>query len=103
MDLASPYQIVGTIGFLTYMGSYAALQAGWLQGSGTGYTLANLLAALLVLVSLSETFNLPSALIQISWVLISLYGLARIARRGRARRTTAKARGHLARGAGGRR
>ena len=42
------------------------------------YIMANLTAASLVLVSLINAYNQASALIQITWVCISLYGLARL-------------------------
>ena len=79
MDGLSVYQVAGLVGFASYMASYGALQFGLIRGDGVVYTLANLAAALLVLVSLSEAFNLSSALIQIAWIVISLAGLTRLA------------------------
>lgn len=70
---------LGLIGVAFYIGSYAALQIGLLRGSGYPYTLLNLFAAILVLVSLTKEFNLSSAIIQITWIGISLFGLARMA------------------------
>ena len=37
----------------------------------------NILAAVLVLISLAESFNLSSALIQVSWILLSAIGMIR--------------------------
>lgn len=65
------------VGF--YLGSYALLQSGLIRGSGVTYTVMNMLAASLVLISLIAAFNLFSALIQIFWIVISLFGLARMA------------------------
>jgi hypothetical protein len=70
---------VGLIGVAFYIGSYAALQTGLLRGSGYPYTLLNLVAAILVLVSLTREFNLSSAVIQITWIGISVVGLGRMA------------------------
>ena len=61
-----------------YLGSYAALQFGLIHGRGYLYPALNALAAGLVAVSLIEAYNLSSLLIQISWILISAYGIARI-------------------------
>jgi CRP-like cAMP-binding protein len=70
---------VGLIGVAFYIGSYAALQIGLLRGSGYPYTLLNLVAAILVLTSLTKEFNLSSAVIQITWIGISVVGLVRMA------------------------
>lgn len=70
-------QTAGLIGVAVYLGSFAALQVGLLGGNSNGYTIANLVAASLVLTSLFAEFNMASALIQISWIIISLTGLTR--------------------------
>lgn len=72
------YDSVGLVGVVLYIAAYAALQSGLVQGSGYTYTITNLLAAILVLVSLTANFNLSSAIIQITWIVISVFGLARI-------------------------
>lgn len=69
------FQIIGLLGFLTYLGSFGALQARLVDGNGALYGLLNILAAALVLISLTEAFNLASALIQISWIIIGVGGL----------------------------
>lgn len=79
--------VFGLLGVALYLGSYAALQFGWLNGDGARYALANLCAASLVLLDLQWSFNLPSALIQCAWICISLYGLMRVACRTRRART----------------
>jgi len=53
------------------------LQAGIIRGTGYLYPSLNIIAASLVLVSLSENFNLSSALIQSSWIIISIVGITR--------------------------
>lgn len=70
-------QIAGLAGVGIYILAYGLLQAGLLRGTGYLYPALNLGAALLLLVSLSEAFNLSAALVQGCWVAISLYGLAR--------------------------
>jgi len=58
--------------------AYALLQLGKITGQCYTYTLMNMLAASLVLVSLVHQFNLASALIQISWIVISVAGMFRL-------------------------
>lgn len=70
-------QMAGVVGFLFYVLGFAAVQVGTLNGNGIGYSLCNVCGAGLVLYSLTEEFNLPSALIQASFLTIGLVGVAR--------------------------
>ncbi|WP_439154213.1 Crp/Fnr family transcriptional regulator [Yoonia sp.] len=72
-------QGAGLAGVVLYLGSYALLQIGLLRGSGYAYATLNLCASSLVLLSLTVAFNLSSAIIQTSWIIISLLGIARLA------------------------
>lgn len=67
----------GHLGVAIYVAAYAALQAGLLRGTGYAYATLNLVAAALVLVSLSQAFNLSAAAIQIFWIAISVVGILR--------------------------
>lgn len=71
------FEAAGLLGVFTYLGSYALLQLGFVRGSGYAYATMNILAAVLVLISLEESFNLSSALIQVSWILLSAIGMIR--------------------------
>jgi hypothetical protein len=73
------FNVAGLTGVVLYLGSYALLQLGMLRGNGYAYATLNLCAASLVLLSLTVAFNLSSAIIQISWVVISILGIARLA------------------------
>ena len=73
------FNAAGLAGVVLYLASYALLQAGVLRGSGYAYAVLNLGAASLVLLSLTVAFNMSSAIIQVSWIAISLMGLARLA------------------------
>jgi CRP-like cAMP-binding protein len=72
------YAVFGFLGIAFYLGSYAALQLGYLNGQGGLYAVLNLIAASSVLISLTAAFNLSSAVIQIFWIFISIIGLIRI-------------------------
>ncbi|MEM9583741.1 MAG: hypothetical protein AAGA08_11550 [Pseudomonadota bacterium] len=76
-DLHLILQITGVLGFLSYMGGFAALQLGKLDGNGIGYVLTNIIGATLVLISLIGAFNLASLLIQVSWIVIGCCGILR--------------------------
>lgn len=77
MDLNTFCQTVGVVGYLIYMFSFLALQCGKLDGNGNTYTLIVIIAAFCVLVGLTAAFNLASALIQISWIIIGFAGVLR--------------------------
>jgi hypothetical protein len=71
------YELAGLGGVFLYVGSYGALQLGFLNGHGYAYASINLIAASCVLTSLAKAFNLWSALIEISWITISVVGMVR--------------------------
>ncbi|MEO0752070.1 MAG: cyclic nucleotide-binding domain-containing protein [Pseudomonadota bacterium] len=72
------FEWAGYLGVAFYIGSYIGLQTGFIPGVGYTYAMLNLIGAALVLVSLTLAFNLASAMIQISWIVISLVGITRI-------------------------
>jgi CRP-like cAMP-binding protein len=80
MDILSPFALeaLGLIGVAFYLGSYATLQLGLIDGQSNTYAVLNIIAASLVLVSLGQAFNLSSAIIQVSWIIISLIGICRV-------------------------
>ncbi len=70
--------VVGLAGVALYVLAYAAMQLGFVRGQTYLYAGTNLAAAACVLFSLTETYNLSSALIQIMWILISIAGMTRL-------------------------
>ena len=73
----SVFEAAGYVGVAFYIGSYAALQLGFIKGRGYLYAFLNLVAASLVLISLAEAYNRFSATIQIMWICISIVGIVR--------------------------
>ena len=71
------YDWVGLIGTLLVLLAFFLLQAGRLAGNGIIYQLLNLFGAAGVLVSLLGTFNPAVFVLELSWVAISAYGIAR--------------------------
>lgn len=70
-----PLELIGVAGFFAYISAFASVQIGQMDGNGIAYSLLNILAATLVGIGLLAEFNLSSALIQGSWIIIGLTGL----------------------------
>ena len=69
---------IGFVGVLLILAAYFLLQTERLSTQQLSYQVLNGLGAALVLVSLCFTFNLSAFIIEIAWLLISLYGAAKI-------------------------
>ncbi|MCV6586869.1 MAG: hypothetical protein OIF47_15165 [Marinibacterium sp.] len=69
-------QLIGIVGFITYVIGFGLVQHEKICGNGIGYPASKVFAALCVLVSLVGAFNLASCLIQLSYIVIGLYGIA---------------------------
>lgn len=76
-----PLEWAGIAGFFCYVLAFGSVQLGKMDGNSIAYSLANILAASLVALSLVAEFNLASALIQSSWILIGIVGLCLRAQR----------------------
>ena len=74
------YDVVGFAGVLFLMGAYFANQQRWLRSDDWRFPFANLVGAGLILVSLLWEWNLPSFVIEIFWIAISLWGIAKALR-----------------------
>lgn len=71
------HDLVGNVGVLLVLGTYLLVQMGRMDIRRPAYSSANALGAVLIIVSLLHDFNLSSFVIEIAWLGISLYGLAR--------------------------
>lgn len=67
--------IVGILGTLLVLLAFFLLQARKLHGNGPIFQLLNAIGAAGVIVSLFYAFNLAAMLLEIAWLLISIYGL----------------------------
>ncbi|MGH1457511.1 MAG: CBU_0592 family membrane protein [Paracoccaceae bacterium] len=76
-------ELLGILGFCTYVSNYTMLTLRVISADCLPYFFINLCAAGLVLIGLSGSFNLASALIQGFWIVISLIGIAVRLRRRR--------------------
>ena len=71
------YNIVGFLGTASLIAAYFANQQGWLPSDDWRFPFANLLGAVLILISLFFEWNFPSAVIECFWIAISLWGLGK--------------------------
>jgi hypothetical protein len=69
------YRAIGLLGAALFIGSYFATQQRWLNSDDWRYPAINLVAAVLVMVSLFAEWNLPSVVLEFFWAAISVYGL----------------------------
>jgi hypothetical protein len=75
------YNVAGVVGAVLVIVVYFATQQRWLSAEDWRFPLANLLGAGFILVSLMADWNLAAFLMEVFWVLISLYGLAQSLKR----------------------
>ena len=69
------YDVVGAIGVVLIIVTYAAVQMRKMEATNITYSSTNLIGAVMILISLLYNFNLASFVIEIFWILISLWGI----------------------------
>lgn len=69
------YDMIGVTGFGLYVLNYTMLTFNILRAEHVTYFVVNWLAASFVLIGLTASFNLASALIQVFWIVISTIGI----------------------------
>lgn len=74
------YDCAGLLGVLAILLAYYLLQAGRLHGHALIYQLLNAFGALAVLVSLLYAFNLSAFVMELAWLVVSIYGIVRARR-----------------------
>jgi hypothetical protein len=75
------FDVVGTIGVILILLAYFLIQTEKLTSDNLWYPGLNLAGAVLLLTSLYWTPNVPSIIIEICWMAISIYGIITILRR----------------------
>ncbi len=76
------HDLVGILGVVLILSTYLLLQLGKMQATRASYSIANGLGAFFILISLVNEFNLSAFVVELAWLLISVYGLIRCFRRG---------------------
>jgi hypothetical protein len=74
------FLIFGLIGSTIVVIAYLLNQTNRLASSDWRFPAANLVGAGAILLSLTDAWNLPAAVIEFFWAVISLYGLVRSVR-----------------------
>ncbi len=69
--------LIGFAGAAVVVIAYFANQQRWLASEDWRYPAANLVGAVLILISLMFTWNFPSVVIEVFWALISVWGLVK--------------------------
>ena len=71
------YDVAGLIGSAIVIIAYFATQAGWFSANDPRFAWANLVGAALIIASLTMDWNLAAFVMEIFWILISIFGLVR--------------------------
>lgn len=72
------HDVVGTMGVTLILGAYLLLQLRRLNSDMLVFSVTNAVGSTLILISLLQVFNFSAFVIEFAWLLISLYGVARI-------------------------
>ena len=72
------YMAAGFAGAILVILAYLAKQMGRLPSDDWRFPAANLAGSILILTSLYSAWNFPSAVIELFWAAISIYGLLRL-------------------------
>lgn len=75
---------IGLVGVIVILFAYLMLQLHKMSAHGLWYTSINTIGSVLILVSLYYYLNIASLVIEISWLVISIYGMAKAIRKLRA-------------------
>jgi len=80
------FQWLGFIGMIFIVWAYFILQAGKYGINSLYYQLLNLIGAILLIISLFVHFNLGSFLIEVFWIIITLYGMFKLYKERKAKK-----------------
>lgn len=75
------YDFAGLLGVGLVLLAFFLLQAGRLRGDALSYQLMNAFGAFALLISLVYEFNLSAFVMELAWLFVSIYGIARGRRR----------------------
>jgi len=69
------FQLIGFVGMLFIVYAYFLLQAQKEEHDSLKFQILNLIGAILLIVSLLVHFNLGSFMIEVFWIIITIYGI----------------------------
>jgi uncharacterized membrane protein YfcA len=74
------FDLTGNFGVVIIVLCYLGLQLERMRSTDLSYSLLNAAGAVLILISLTENFNLSAVIIEIFWIAISVIGIAKALR-----------------------
>lgn len=73
--------VIGIFGVILVLAAHYMLQANKLQASSLKYLKMNVSGSALILYSLCYHWNLPAVIVEVMWLIISLWGMFKTLRR----------------------
>ncbi|MBY0293148.1 MAG: hypothetical protein K2W92_07675 [Alphaproteobacteria bacterium] len=70
--------LIGCSGTLIILIIYALLQIGKVKPNSFSFPFFNLVGALMILISLIYTWNFAAAMMEVAWIIISLFGVVKV-------------------------
>ena len=70
--------LIGCMGTLIILIIYALLQIGKVKANSFSFPFFNLVGAVMILISLTYTWNFAAALMEIAWIIISIFGMVKV-------------------------
>jgi hypothetical protein len=77
MDISRPRQIASFVGALLILVAYVGHQMGWMDSRKAGYNVLNAVGSAILAYIAFHPFQFGFVLLEVVWVLISVYALAR--------------------------
>jgi hypothetical protein len=77
MDISLPRQIASFVGALLILVAYVGHQMGWMDSRKAGYNVLNAVGSAILAYIAFHPFQFSFVLLEVVWVLISVYALAR--------------------------
>ena len=72
------HNAIGLMGVSCILAAYFFLQSGKLHSDDGRYLFLNIIGSIAILISLIWEWNFPSFMIQVCWIIISLYGVKKL-------------------------
>ena len=76
------YDLLGNAGVVMIVGTYVAVQLDRLDARSLAYSVWNAIGAALITLSLCFEFNLSAFLMEVVWLVVSVYGIVNRRRGG---------------------
>lgn len=69
------FDAIGMVGVFMILAVYSLVQIDKMDVKGLFYSMVNAVGAIFILISLTVTFNVASFVIEVAWLIISLFGI----------------------------